>query len=46
MKKLGFGCMRLPVAETGEPDYEQINQMVDLFMAKGFTFARYPVPEK
>ena len=38
MKKLGFGCMRLPVTETGEPDYEQINQMVDLFMAKGFTY--------
>ena len=36
-KKLGFGLMRLPM--IGEDvDIEQTKQMVDLFMAKGFTY--------
>ena len=35
--KLGFGFMRLPM--IGEDvDIEQTNQMVDLFMKKGFTY--------
>jgi predicted aldo/keto reductase-like oxidoreductase len=37
---LGFGIMRLPV-KGGDPtdfDYERINQMVDEFMAAGFTY--------
>ena len=37
---LGFGMMRLPV-RGGDPtdfDYEQICQMVDEFMAAGFTY--------
>lgn len=36
-KKLGLGCMRLPVRD-GQPDYDQINQMVDRFMAAGFCY--------
>ncbi|MBE0601656.1 MAG: aldo/keto reductase, partial [Firmicutes bacterium] len=37
MKKLGFGCMRLP--HTGDkPDLDQFNQMADLFLAEGFTY--------
>lgn len=37
VKKLGFGFMRLPhIGE--ENDMEQIKKMVDLFMAKGFTY--------
>ena len=36
-KKLGFGLMRLPEKGT-EIDEEQVNQMVDLFMERGFTY--------
>lgn len=37
IKKLGFGLMRLP--KKGDNfDLEQIKQMVDLFMSKGFTY--------
>jgi Predicted oxidoreductases of the aldo/keto reductase family len=36
-KKLGFGLMRLPMNGT-EVDLEQTKQMVDLFLAKGFTY--------
>ena len=38
--RLGFGMMRLPV-KNGDPtdfDYEQLNAMVDAFMAAGFTY--------
>ncbi len=35
--KLGFGLMRLPMA-GGEIDLEQVKQMVDRFMAEGFTY--------
>ncbi len=35
--KLGFGLMRLPMA-GGEIDLEQVKQMVDRFMAQGFTY--------
>ena len=41
MKKLGFGMMRLPVLDPNNPaavDVEQVKQMVDLFMSKGFTY--------
>ena len=38
MKKLGFGCMRLPLLENGEVDTAQFSQMVDLCMEKGFTY--------
>ncbi len=38
MKKLGFGLMRLPKRDDGEYDMEQVKAMVDLFIAKGFTY--------
>ncbi len=40
-KKLGFGCMRLPMIQEDDPtsiDFEQFNQMVDTFLEKGFTY--------
>ncbi len=41
MKKLGFGLMRLPLLNKDDPtsiDIEQAKQMVDDFMAAGFTY--------
>lgn len=43
MKKLGFGCMRLPMKQggdsaNGEVDYEQFSEMIDLFMKEGFHY--------
>lgn len=41
MKKLGFGFMRLPVVDENDRtsiDYEKVNQMVDCFMKRGFTY--------
>jgi len=41
MKKLGFGFMRLPVADKNDVttiDYEQLNAMVDKFISGGFTY--------
>ena len=41
MKKLGFGLMRMPVLDptnSAAVDVEQVKQMVDLFMDKGFTY--------
>lgn len=36
-KKLGFGCMRLPM--NGEKvDYDEFNKMIDLFMSEGFNY--------
>ena len=37
-KKLGFGCMRLPMLQNGEVDKEQFTRMVDLFMERGFNY--------
>ena len=37
IKKLGFGLMRLP-QKDGAIDIEQVKQMVDAFMAAGFTY--------
>ena len=39
-KKLGFGLMRLPQnsANAADIDLEQVRQMVDLFLEKGFTY--------
>ncbi|MDR1894830.1 MAG: aldo/keto reductase, partial [Spirochaetales bacterium] len=37
IKKLGFGLMRLPMAGE-DVDIEQTKQMVDLFLAQGFTY--------
>ncbi len=37
--KLGFGFMRLPMLENGsDVDIEQTKEMVDIFMAKGFSY--------
>lgn len=38
IKKLGFGLMRLPKLSDNTIDLEQVKQMVDLFMSKGFTY--------
>ena len=38
IKKLGFGLMRLPKLDNGAFDIEQIKQMVDEFLAAGFTY--------
>ena len=39
MKKLGFGCMRLPMAKNDtQVDYEQFNQMIDAFFKAGFCY--------
>ncbi|MBQ4432197.1 MAG: aldo/keto reductase, partial [Synergistaceae bacterium] len=40
IKKLGFGLMRLPRVEGKDDviDIEQVKQMVDEFMAAGFTY--------
>lgn len=36
-KKLGFGCMRLPMKDE-QVDYDEFNQMIDLYMAEGFNY--------
>ena len=40
-KKLGFGLMRLPTTDRNNPssvDLEQLKEMVDLFLERGFTY--------
>ena len=40
-KKLGFGCMRLPVTVRNgreEIDYRELESMVDLFLEQGYTY--------
>jgi len=40
-KKLGFGCMRLPLLDASDPikiDLPQVEKMVDLFLEQGFTY--------
>ncbi|NMC57475.1 MAG: aldo/keto reductase [Eubacteriaceae bacterium] len=40
-KKLGFGCMRLPLTDQRNVksiDTDTLNKMVDLFIEKGFTY--------
>ena len=37
-RSLGFGCMRLPMLPDGGVDLEQVRQMVDLFLARGFNY--------
>jgi predicted aldo/keto reductase-like oxidoreductase len=37
IKKLGFGLMRLPKKDDSI-DIEQVKQMVDIFLSKGFTY--------
>ena len=40
MKKLGFGCMRLPILDNDDSkiDMEQFKKMVDKFIENGFTY--------
>ncbi len=41
MKKMGFGLMRLPLAETGNQtavDFDQVCRMADMFMARGYNY--------
>lgn len=40
MKKLGFGCMRLPVidGDRNKIDIEAFKNMVDVFQSRGFTY--------
>ena len=41
IRKLGFGTMRLPLTDPGNPgsiDLEQFRQMVDLYMDRGFCY--------
>lgn len=40
-KKLGFGFMRLPITNKEDQssiDYKQVNDMVDIFLERGFTY--------
>ena len=39
-KKLGFGCMRLPIIgdKTENIDFDTFSKMVDTFMGQGFTY--------
>ena len=40
-EKFGFGCMRLPLTDENDPtsvDQELFNQMVDIYMEKGFNY--------
>ncbi len=36
-KKLGFGCMRLPMKDE-EVDYDEFNKMIDYYMEQGFNY--------
>ena len=36
-KKLGFGCMRLPMKD-GNVDYEEFSKMIDYYMEQGFNY--------
>ncbi len=41
MKKLGFGCMRLPLADKKDDsavDIEQVKEMVDAYLGEGFNY--------
>ena len=41
MKKLGFGCMRLPVLDESDRtsfDKKQLCEMVDTFLERGFRY--------
>ena len=40
-KKLGFGCMRMPVLDSDDLtsfDYEKIEQLFDRYLEYGFTY--------
>lgn len=37
-KKLGFGCMRLPMTADGKVDTEEFSKMADVFLENGFNY--------
>ena len=37
-KKLGFGAMRLPMISENNADFPQVEEMVDYFLEKGYTY--------
>ena len=37
-KNFGFGCMRLPMTENNEVNYEIFTEMVDTFLNEGFNY--------
>lgn len=37
-KKLGFGCMRLPMKADGKVDTEEFSKMIDIFLENGFNY--------
>lgn len=37
-KKLGFGCMRLPMKVNGKVDTEEFSKMIDIFLKNGFNY--------
>lgn len=37
-KNFGFGCMRLPLRENGNVDYDEFNKMIDAFISSGFNY--------
>lgn len=45
-KKLGFGCMRLPLLseDVTDIDFETLNEMFDRFLAEGFTYVDTAYP--
>ena len=44
--KLGFGFMRLPVLDGNQEniDFEQLDQMMDVFLGNGFTYLTPALP--
>ena len=36
--QFGFGCMRLPLNEDGTVNYDAFKEMIDKYMAEGFTY--------
>lgn len=38
IKKLGFGCMRLPTLADGSIDLLQVQNMVDLYLSRGYCY--------
>jgi len=46
MKKLGFGCMRLPVinGDHSNIDIDKFKKMIDIFIDRGFTYFDTAIP--
>lgn len=37
-KNFGFGCMRLPLLENGDVNYDEFSKMIEAFFAAGFNY--------